>query len=979
MDNFNELLEQGIKALEHDNYERALWFLDKAILLNPHNHKAWNSLGNSLYYLKRYQKALISFEQSIKIKPDSYNPWNGRGNALRELGRCKEAIDSYDQSIRLNPDDREPWNGRGNALYDLGHYKEAIDSYNQSIKLSSDYYNPWNGRGNALRELGHYKEAIDSYNQSIAFKPDYYNPWNGRGNALYDLGHYKEAIDSYNQSIAFKPDYYNPWNGRGNALYDLGHYKEAIDSYNQSIAFKPDYCDPWNGLGNALRELGRYKEAIDSYNQSIKLEPNYCQPWTGRGNVLYDLGQYRESISSYERSIALKPDYCNPWNGRGNALRELGLYQEAMRSYKQAIALKSDYYYSWNGRGNVFYSLKDYGEAITCYDQAIAYSQGQFWQAWDNRGLAILELQGDDKLALTVWDEGIQAILPDSSAYPYGIAMLHRRKAKTLYNSSQNQPSPFQNWLRARENYQKAIDLLPLLDYPKLHLELWQDFLKICQQLGDQRTIQAALQEASAKLQRLLDDPDRSLGEKISLERRFESFKQIQIDSLAQQDPIAAIELAETCKNRCLWRLREDWKASTPNTSYTEIQSLLNETTAAIYWHRSPAAITTFILHHNQPPKILPLTSPKTSSLKPGQQPYPAAAHQLAQFEAWLQQWTALYQNYNYENGKTDPWRQNMELLLFNKLRKILEINSLCKELQPIQTLILIPHRDLHLLPLQSLFPGKFRCTMLPSARLALDHLPTSPLPHSPTLTSIEDPPTHYTKRQSKTPKKMLYAELESTLISTFFSTHSLTSDQATRTALQIHLTQPADFFHFTGHAYHNFDDPLDSALALAGTELLTLRDIFQLNLNPYRLVCLSACETGLTRQRDLTDEYVGLVAGFLKAGVNFVISTLWIVDEISSALFMIRLYENLRRSLSPIDAFREAQTWLKSDYATLIPWYNALSDRLPNHSGHAETLKDAAHLALKDAAIKGMSHRPFEHPYHWAGFMLTGYEVTSP
>jgi CHAT domain-containing protein len=58
------------------------------------------------------------------------------------------------------------------------------------------------------------------------------------------------------------------------------------------------------------------------------------------------------------------------------------------------------------------------------------------------------------------------------------------------------------------------------------------------------------------------------------------------------------------------------------------------------------------------------------------------------------------------------------------------------------------------------------------------------------------------------------------------------------------------------------------------------------------RLVTLSACETGITDiKTGSSDEFVGLPAGFMLAGVPCVVSSLWSVPDISTAILMERFY----------------------------------------------------------------------------------------
>jgi len=115
-------------------------------------------------------------------------------------------------------------------------------------------------------------------------------------------------------------------------------------------------------------------------------------------------------------------------------------------------------------------------------------------------------------------------------------------------------------------------------------------------------------------------------------------------------------------------------------------------------------------------------------------------------------------------------------------------------------------------------------------------------------------------------------------------------------------------------------DEPDASVLALSKTERLTLEDILQLPFHNYEMVSLSACETAITGSQTITTEYVGLVSGFISKGVRNVVSTLWRVESISSALFAIREAPSLRliafyrqpdRDTAPAAALKRTQRWL--------------------------------------------------------------------
>src|SRR5205823_2525293 len=99
-----------------------------------------------------------------------------------------------------------------------------------------------------------------------------------------------------------------------------------------------------------------------------------------------------------------------------------------------------------------------------------------------------------------------------------------------------------------------------------------------------------------------------------------------------------------------------------------------------------------------------------------------------------------------------------------------------------------------------------------------------------------------------------------------------------------------------------------------------------EIDLSAARLVTLSACETGVTDVlRGSAEEYVGIPAGFLLAGVPCVVSSLWAVPDLSTALLMERFYRNhLQSGMEPASALREAQVWVRDLEAEKIAGYAA-------------------------------------------------------
>ncbi len=121
------------------------------------------------------------------------------------------------------------------------------------------------------------------------------------------------------------------------------------------------------------------------------------------------------------------------------------------------------------------------------------------------------------------------------------------------------------------------------------------------------------------------------------------------------------------------------------------------------------------------------------------------------------------------------------------------------------------------------------------------------------------------------------------------------------------------NILHFACHGKFNLEEPFESELFLAYKEKLTLREILEeLKLPKAELVILSACETGIS-QIEPGGEYIGLSAGFLHAGANSVISSLWAVDDFSTSLLMQKFYDNvLNKKMGKAKALQSAQQYVR-------------------------------------------------------------------
>ena len=100
----------------------------------------------------------------------------------------------------------------------------------------------------------------------------------------------------------------------------------------------------------------------------------------------------------------------------------------------------------------------------------------------------------------------------------------------------------------------------------------------------------------------------------------------------------------------------------------------------------------------------------------------------------------------------------------------------------------------------------------------------------------------------------------------------------------------------------------------------LRLHEIFNLNLNA-DLVVLSTCQTG--RGENIRGEgIVGMTRGFMFAGAEQVVVSLWNVNDQATAELMSQFYQDMLASgETPATALRQAQLALWEEYQDPRLW----------------------------------------------------------
>ncbi len=906
---------------------------------------------------------------------------------------------------------------------DLG---QAIACYREALRFRTpgaapfDYAMTQNNLGNVYQNLptddraADLAQAIACYQEALRFltpetaPAEYAGTQNNLGAVYADLptgnraANLAQAIDCYQKALtiytpkAAPAEYAMTQNNLGNAYLYLptgdraANLAQAIACYREALRFRTpgaarfDYAMTQNNLGNAYLDLptgdraANLKEAIACYQEALRFRTP--------GAVPFDYAMTQNNLGlAYQR--------LPTGNRAADLAQAIACYREALR-FRTPEAAPFDYAITQNNLGETYRNFPtddpaaNLKEAIACFREALRFhtpeaAPAEYAMTQNNLGNAYRDLPVGDpaanlKEAITCFRETLRFLTPEAAPAD------HRGTARNLGNLYFGES----RWEEAHTAYASAVAAGEALYHVAGTEVARQAELAAAPQLfPDDAYCLARLGRFTEAVERLEAGRARALAEALARDRAA-------LEQAKPEDRAAFVAARERIKEleveaRATGTARPDRPAA---RSFVELSADLHAARQAL------AEVAERIRGYI--PGFMPagLAFPAIAAAAPAQPLVylvttsqgslalivpPGATGLDAKHAVWLDEFDSnnlvglLVQRKEAVGGYLAGQLEGDVPLLQAALDQVLPvlrerlIGPLAARLAELdfRQATLIPGSQLPLLPLHAAAFETMTVTYAPSARAlqAAHNAARERANLPPVLLGIGNPLPN--------PRPIAFARAEVEAIAPMFAPQArlvLYERQATREETLKKLPG-ATHLHFSCHGAFNTDEPLDSALYLSGEDTLSLRDLLDgdLDLSAARLAVLSACQTGITDFDKVPDEAVGLPAGFLQAGVPGVISTLWPVAAISTALLLARFYGyHLHDELDPATALHQAQAWLRDSSAAelkLADWY----ERQYRASGRQDEAAWEALQNFRDGP--GKSEKPFAHPYYWAAFTFSG------
>ena len=383
---------RGVEAINNNNAEEALDYLNKEINEHPDNGYAFAWIALVRNYNEEFGRALTAANVAVKKIPSKDKEYKAfaygtRAQVYLNLEDTIQALKDYSQAINIVPDDDRFYNQRAQVYYEQEKYDLADKDYQKMISLKAGDVMGYMGIGRNANAQKRYGDAIKQFDYVVKLDQNYSSAYSFRAESYIGLKKYNEAIDDVITALGIDKDrkaFYELQELADSAFeqtvaklkaqkikepneqswaYDLGVVYERAAKYNKAIAYYKESLEKESNIITASRisscydELGDYDKALEYCDQAIALDSVKSDYLYQKANILDNAGRSKEAIRVMGEYIANNPDMAEGYYRRGWFEDHSGNVEEAIEDYTMAITLQPNVAYAYLNRG-VLYRLK---------------------------------------------------------------------------------------------------------------------------------------------------------------------------------------------------------------------------------------------------------------------------------------------------------------------------------------------------------------------------------------------------------------------------------------------------------------------------------------------------------------------------------------------------------------------------------------------------------------------------------------------
>lgn len=289
-----------------ERYDKVIYCLKQAVLINEESEEALNRLWFCTELLENYEIMIDFYKQLIDKNPYNIIAWFNIAHCYVGMDLWEKAIESFEYVLAIDDKFEDAYVDCADIYFNLKNYKKAIELYLSANTLSRVSKEVYFQVGLCYEKLKEPNKARTYYRKSLTVDAEYDEAFYRIGESYKSENRFKEAISSLQRAIKIYPEnvYYHKALAETNL--ELEYYEEAIKVYKDILEMDGSKKWQWIDLATAFYANNQTADALEILDEAIARFKKRAELIYAKSAILYNLGRKKESIENLELALSLK-------------------------------------------------------------------------------------------------------------------------------------------------------------------------------------------------------------------------------------------------------------------------------------------------------------------------------------------------------------------------------------------------------------------------------------------------------------------------------------------------------------------------------------------------------------------------------------------------------------------------------------------------------------------------------------------------
>jgi len=257
-----------------EKYDLALSFYMKALPFANEHDTIYHDIRCCFFSAQRDLEAIEFFKKLVDENPHNSKAWASIGDCYRMMTQYEDAIDPYEFALSIDPTDLWTNTHLADIYYDLGRYKEAIDTLEEALHNGVETSMIRAALGDCYYRLEDLQTAEDNFHKAIEINPMVGSGWAGLGYVLSDRNQSKKAIRFFEKAYDLEP-----W--ETDHLYSIAAEYRKLNEFDLSMEYlrkiqemTPNDADAYYYIADLYGAMDKVDEAINTLVYGLQQTEN---------------------------------------------------------------------------------------------------------------------------------------------------------------------------------------------------------------------------------------------------------------------------------------------------------------------------------------------------------------------------------------------------------------------------------------------------------------------------------------------------------------------------------------------------------------------------------------------------------------------------------------------------------------------------------------------------------------------------------